>query len=80
MTSGAGDVSMAVARISADLADTLKLDDIEVARGQGSGAGLVNWRDYVVSTAANAPPAGTKLMGDSRAAYLQLGVASHRGF
>jgi len=36
--------------------------------------GISNWRDYVVSTAANARPTDTNLMvGDSRAAYLGLG-------
>ena len=37
-------------------------------------AGITNWQDYVVSTAANARPNDTNLLvGDSRAAYLELG-------
>ncbi len=106
-------VSMAVARISAGLADSLELGDVEVARDWGwapdyiratmlmleadspkdyvlatgishrlsffvqkafAAAGISNWEDYVVSTAANTRPTDTNLMvGDSRAAYLDLG-------
>ncbi len=106
-------VSMAVARISAGLADSLELGDVEVARDWGwapdyvratmlmleadspkdyvlatgishrlsffvqkafAAAGILNWQDYVVSTAANTRPTDTNLMvGDSRAAYLDLG-------
>ncbi len=106
-------VSMAVARISAGLADSLELGDVEVARDWGwapdyvratmlmleadspkdyvlatgishrlsffvqkafAAAGISNWQDYVVSTAANTRPTDTNLMvGDSRAAYLDLG-------
>ena len=106
-------VSMAVARISAGLADTLELGDVEVARDWGwapdyvratmlmleadspkdyvlatgishrlsffvqkafAAAGISHWRDYVVSTAANTRPTDTNLMvGDSRAAYVDLG-------
>jgi len=37
-------------------------------------AGLTNWQDYVVTTAANSRPTDTNLLvGDSRAAYLELG-------
>lgn len=37
-------------------------------------AGIGNWQDYVVSTAANTRPTDTNLLvGDSRAAYLELG-------
>ncbi len=106
-------VSMAVARISAGLADSLELGDVEVARDWGwapdyvratmlmleadspkdyvlatgishrlsffvqkafAAAGISHWQDYVVSTAANTRPTDTNLMvGDSRAAYLDLG-------
>ncbi len=106
-------VSMAVARISAGLADSLELGDVEVARDWGwapdyvratmlmleadspkdyvlatgishrlsffvqkafAAAGISHWEDYVVSTAANTRPTDTNLMvGDSRAAYLDLG-------
>jgi len=106
-------VSMAVARISAELTDTLELGDVEVARDWGwapdyvqatmlmleadspkdyvlatgishrlsffvqkafAAAGISHWRDYVVSTAANTRPTDTNLMvGDSRAAYVDLG-------
>ncbi len=39
-----------------------------------AAAGISNWQDYVVSTAANTRPTDTNLMvGDSRAAYLDLG-------
>ena len=106
-------VSMAVARISAGLADSLELGDVEVARDWGwapdyvratmlmleadvpkdyllatgishrlsffvqkafTAAQISNWRDYIVITAANTRPTDTNLMvGDSRAAYLDLG-------
>lgn len=37
-------------------------------------AGITNWQDFVVSTAANTRPTDTNLLvGDSRAAYLELG-------
>jgi len=37
-------------------------------------AGIANWQDYVVSTAANSRVGDTNLMvGDSRAAYVNLG-------
>ncbi len=37
-------------------------------------AGIGSWQDYVVSTAANTRPTDTNLLvGDSRAAYLELG-------
>lgn len=39
-----------------------------------AAAGITNWRDYVVSTAANTRVEDTNLMvGDSRAAYVELG-------
>ncbi len=39
-----------------------------------AAAGISHWQDYVVSTAANTRPTDTNLMvGDSRAAYLDLG-------
>ncbi len=39
-----------------------------------AAAGIVNWRNYVVSTAANTRPTDTNLMvGDSRAANVELG-------
>jgi len=39
-----------------------------------AAAGIVNWRDYVVSTAENSRSGDTNLMvGDSRSAYLELG-------
>jgi len=106
-------VSMAVARISAGLADTLELGDVEVARDWGwapdyvratmlileadspkdyvlatgishrlsffvqkafAAAGISHWQDHVVSTASNTRVGDTNLMvGDSRAAYLDLG-------
>ncbi len=106
-------VSMAVARISAGLADSLELGDVEVARDWGwapdyvratmlmleadspkdyvlatgishrlsffvqkafAAAGISHWQDYVVSTASNTRVGDTNLMvGDSRAAYLDLG-------
>jgi GDPmannose 4,6-dehydratase len=106
-------VSMAVARISAGLADTLELGDIDVARDWGwapdyvrstmlmleadkpkdfvlatgishrlsffvekafAAAGLSHWRERVVSAVAHTRADDTNLMvGDSRAAYLELG-------
>ena len=39
-----------------------------------AAAEISNWQDYIVSTAANTRPTDTNLMvGDSRAAYLDLG-------
>jgi len=64
----------AVARISAGLADTFKLDDIDVARAPGLAAKLINCRDSVVSVAARPPRTGAELKEGSRAAYSELEV------